>query len=225
MFAVAIDGPSGAGKSSIAKELARVLGFIYVDTGAIYRTVALYLVENKIQPDDSKSVSGALNYIHIEMKYENGNQVMKLNGRNVNDLIRSPEISRAASISSGLPEVRSFLLGIQRKLAEENNVIMDGRDIGTVVLPDAQLKIFLTASPEERAKRRAKQLEQKGIKIDFDSVLKEITERDERDSNRSAAPLKQAEDAALIDTSNMQFSEVVSKISSLINERRKTADV
>lgn len=206
-FSIAIDGPSGAGKSSLAKRLAAEFGFVYVDTGAIYRTVGLAAFRAGTDRKSEQAVAALLPELTIRMGYENGEQRMFLNGEDVSETIRLPEISLCASDVSALPVVRAFLLSMQRKAALENNVIMDGRDIGTVVLPEADLKIFLTASAEARAKRRFAELTAKGINENYEDVLREIIQRDEQDMNRAAAPLKQAEDAILADTTELSFEE------------------
>lgn len=207
-YSIAFDGPSGAGKSSLAKRVAAEFGFIYVDTGAIYRTVGLAAYRAGIDRKNESAVSALLPALDIKMGYnEAGEQRMYLNGEDVSAEIRMPEISICASDVAALPSVRAFLLELQRKMARENNVIMDGRDIGTVVLPNADLKVFLTASAEARAKRRFLELEAKGVKADFDEVLRDIIYRDEQDTNRATAPLKQAEDAILADTTELDFEE------------------
>lgn len=207
-YSIAFDGPSGAGKSSLAKRVAAEFGFIYVDTGAIYRTVGLAAYRAGIDRKNESAVSALLPALDIKMGYnEAGEQRMYLNGEDVSAEIRMPEISICASDVAALPAVRAFLLELQRKMARENNVIMDGRDIGTVVLPNADLKVFLTASAEARAKRRFLELEAKGVKADFDEVLRDIIYRDEQDTNRATAPLKQAEDAILADTTELDFEQ------------------
>lgn len=221
MFSVAIDGPAGAGKSSVAKAAAKELGFVYVDTGALYRTIALYLLNHGVDPCDPAAVEAALPGIEVGLEYGEEGQKMFLCGENVTGLIRTPEVSMATSHCSAIPVVRDFLLELQRKLARENNVLMDGRDIGTVVLPNAQLKVFLTASPEERAGRRVRQLREAGREADFDTILKDIIQRDYQDSHREAAPLKQAEDAVLLDTSDMTFEESVARLVNMVRERRQ----
>ena len=219
MFNIAIDGPAGAGKSSIAKAAAAKLKFIYVDTGALYRSIALFALKSDIDPADSKAVIELLPKIDLSLAFEDGTQKVILNGVDVSEDIRMPEVSASASKVSAIPEVRAFLFDIQQNLAKENNVLMDGRDIGTVVLPDADLKIFLTASPEERARRRLKQLADKGTIVDFDELLADINKRDYDDSHREIAPLKPAEDAVYLDTTEMTFDEVTEKIYSLAKER------
>ena len=209
---IAIDGPAGAGKSTIAKLVAKDLGFIYVDTGAMYRAMALYMINNNIDPGDSEKISATCQSADITIKHENGIQVVYLNGENVNSLIRTEAVGNMASASSVNGDVRKKLVELQQKLAETVDVVMDGRDIGTVVLPNADLKIFLTASSRVRAERRYLELKEKGTDCDLDTIEKEIIERDERDMNREIAPLKQAEDAILIDSSDMTIAEVVDKI-------------
>lgn len=207
-YAIAIDGPSGAGKSTIARAAAKRFGFIYVDTGAIYRTVGLAAYRGGVDRRDESAVEALLPQLGIAMRYTDaGEQHMYLNGEDVTALIRDPEISICASDVAALPAVRAFLMELQRRMARENSVIMDGRDIGTVVLPDAEVKIFLTASAEARARRRLLELEQKGMKQSFDEVLRDIEYRDEQDSHRTAAPLKKAEDAIVVDTSELSFAE------------------
>ena len=218
--AIAIDGPSGAGKSSLARRCAAAFGFVYVDTGAIYRTVGLAAFRRGTDRRDESAVAAILPELEIEMRYnEAGEQRMYLNGEDVSAEIRLPEISICASDVSALPVVRAFLMEMQRKMAREHDVIMDGRDIGTVVLPDAELKIFLTASAEARAERRLKELLGKGVDADFEEVLKDIRYRDEQDSNRAAAPLRAAEDAVLVDTTEIDFDASFEKLSSIIRER------
>jgi len=207
-YAIAIDGPSGAGKSTLAKALAKKLGILYVDTGAIYRTVGYYAFEKKVDPKDSAAVESLLPHIHVEMRYgEDGLQHMLLNGTDVTKEIRLPQISMYASHVSAIPAVRAFLMDMQRNMAKENSVIMDGRDIGTVVLPDAEIKIFLTASAEDRAQRRYLELQERGTPQDFDQLLEEIRQRDYNDSHRAAAPLRPAEDAVYLDTSGNTFEQ------------------
>ena len=217
---VAIDGPSGAGKSSIARRSAKALGFIYVDTGAIYRTVGLAVHRAEIGSRDIEKIKALLPTLDIALRYDDsGEQRMFLNGEDVSGAIRTPEISLYASDVSAFPEVRAYLMETQRRLARENDVIMDGRDIGTVVLPDAGLKIFLTASPEARAQRRLLELREKGQTAEYEDVLRDIRYRDHNDSSRAAAPLKQAEDALLLDTTNLDFEESCSAVEKMIRER------
>ena len=219
-YAIAIDGPSGAGKSSLARDCAAAFGFLYVDTGAIYRTVGLAAYRQGTDRRDEAAVAALLPQLDIRMAYNTeGEQRMLLNGEDVSEAIRTPEISICASDVSALPAVRAFLLEMQRRMARENNVIMDGRDIGTVVLPEAELKIFLTASAEARAERRVKQLEEKGLVCDYEEVLRDIRYRDEQDSHRVAAPLKAAEDAVLVDTTAFDRNESFALLCSLIRER------
>lgn len=221
MINVAIDGPVGAGKSTIAKECAKRLGFIYVDTGALYRTVGLYCKRNgiEISQENSGNIENAIKSgLKLEIKLENGTQLVFMNGENVSEEIRLPEVSMLASAVSAIPCVRSFLLDTQRKVAKENNVIMDGRDIGTVILPDAQVKIFITAKPEIRAKRRYDELIAKGIDAKFEDVLNDLNTRDYNDSHRAEAPLKQADDAVLLDTSDFDFEQSVCAVINLIEK-------
>ena len=218
-FDVAIDGPSGAGKSSLARRCAAELGFLYVDTGAIYRTVGLAALRRGIDRKDEQAVAAILPELEIRMGYENGEQRMFLNGEDVSGEIRLPEISMCASDVSAHAAVRDFLMEMQRKLARENCVIMDGRDIGTVVLPDAKLKIYLTASPEARAERRMKELQAKGLEQPFEEVLRDIIRRDEQDMNREVAPLRRAEDAVLVDTTDIGFDESFALLCTIIRQR------
>ncbi len=212
MIAVAIDGPAGAGKSTIAKTVAKRLGFIYVDTGALYRAIGLYCVQNGINTKDAEAVEAILSKITVELKYFNGEQAVILLGENVSSFIRTEEVSMAASNVSAIPAVRAFLLDMQRNMAKENNVIMDGRDIATVVLPFAKVKIFLTASPEIRARRRVDQLLEKGIVEDYDKVLAEVNERDYNDSHREIAPLKPSEESVIIDTTDLTLEESIESV-------------
>ena len=216
---IAIDGPSGAGKSTLSRKLAKSLGFLYVDTGALYRAVGLYIYENGILPDDEGSVVKALDNVKVELKYADGEQAVILNGKNVSDDIRKHEISEYASKVSVLPEVRKFLFDTQRSIAKRNNVIMDGRDIGTVVLSDAQIKIYLTATAEDRAKRRFNELKERGQNVNFEQIYHDVIERDERDINREIAPLRQADDALLVDTTGFSFEKSYNKLLSIIKER------
>ncbi len=219
-YSIAIDGPSGAGKSSMAKILAEKYGFIYVDTGAIYRTVGLAAHRKEIPCKDEEKVAKLLPELDIEMKYnESGEQRMYLDGEDVSSEIRLPEISICASDVSSLPAVRAYLLEMQRSMAKTNSVVMDGRDIGTVVLPDADLKIFLTASSEARAQRRLLQLKEKGIDSKFEDVLKDIEYRDKQDSGRDVAPLRPAEDSVMVDTSDLGFEETIALLSSIVEEK------
>ena len=225
-FAIAIDGPSGAGKSSLARKLAQEFSFIYVDTGAIYRTLALAAIRENIDRKNEAALMELLPRLDIHMGYnESGEQRMYLNGEDVSELIRTPEVSVGASDVSAHGKVREYLLEMQRKLAGENDVIMDGRDIGTVVLPDAGLKIFLTASSEARAERRLKELLAKGMNVTFEEVLKDIAYRDAQDTARAAAPLKKAEDAVLVDTSDIDFQESFELLKSIVSEKLLTNEV
>ncbi|MGN0664890.1 MAG: (d)CMP kinase [Huintestinicola sp.] len=218
---IAIDGPAGAGKSTIARRAAAEMGYIYVDTGALYRSVAYYCVSKGADPKNSAEITALLPEICPELRFIDGVQHVFVNGEDVSGMIRTPEVSMAASAVSAIPEVRSFLFGLQKKIAAENSVIMDGRDIGTVVLPDADLKIFLTASPEARADRRYAELSGKPGCPPYEQVLAEIIERDRNDSTRSTAPLKQADDAVLCDTTSMTLEQSIDAVLSLI---RKTAE-
>ena len=219
-ISVAIDGPSGAGKSTLARKAASILGYLYVDTGAIYRTVALSAVRGGIDPKDAAALIPTLAGLDIRLEYAaDGLQHMYLNGEDVSEAIRVHEISQHASTVSAIPEVRAFLLELQRELARKNNVIMDGRDIGTVVLPEAQVKIFLTATPESRARRRHLELLQRGQDTDFDTVLKDIVKRDEQDTNRPIAPLRQAKDAVLLDTTALNLEQSLQAMLDIIKEK------
>lgn len=219
-YAVAVDGPSGAGKSTLAKAVARELHIMYVDTGAIYRVIGVAAQRRGIEPKDEAAVVAMLPELDIGLKHgADGLQRMYLNGEDVTDTIRLPEISMYASAVSALPPVRAYLLEMQRKFAREQSVIMDGRDIGTVVLPDAEVKIFLTASSAVRAKRRCLELEQRGTPKPYDEVLAEIEQRDYNDSHRAIAPLKQAEDAALVDTSELDFEQSKALMLKTIREK------
>lgn len=211
-YSIAIDGPAGAGKSTIAKKIAKQLGFIYVDTGAMYRAMALHILRKEISADDSAAISRACEDADITIIYENGEQVVLLNGENVNGLIRTEEVGNMASASSVNGDVRKKLVSLQQKLAKTADVIMDGRDIGTCVLPDANVKVYLTASSAVRAKRRFDELTAKGVMCDLDTIEKDIIERDERDMNREISPLKRADDAILLDSSDLSIDEVVEKI-------------
>ena len=217
MASIAIDGPAGAGKSTIAKLVAKKLGYIYVDTGAMYRAIAYELVRKNVDIEDEKALSDACSKMKIAIKYENGVQQVYMNGENVTPYLRNEETGDMASKSSAKAPVRAALLDIQRNMAVEYNVVMDGRDIGTNVLPNAETKIYLTASADERANRRYKELIEKGESADYDKIKADIIERDERDMNRDIAPLKQADDAVLIDSSNMSIEEVVSAILNEVN--------
>lgn len=213
---IAIDGPAGAGKSSIAKAVSAQLGYIYVDTGALYRTIALFVNENNI-PDEE--IEKNLKKADVSLKFIDGTQRVFLGDRDVSELIRTPEISMAASRTSAIPAVRAHLLELQKKIARENNILMDGRDIGTVILPDADVKIFLTASAEERANRRYRELSEKPDCPSYEEILKDIIQRDYNDSHRETAPLKQAEDAILVDTTGMNLEESSAEIIRIIHEK------
>lgn len=219
MFSVAIDGPSGAGKSSVSKTAANQLGFIHVDTGALYRALAFTAIKNNVNIDDEISLKKLLNSTNVEISFINNEQAVLVNGEDVSGEIRSEEVSIGASNISKYPIVREFLLGLQRELAEKNNVIMDGRDIGTVVLPNADVKIFLTASPEKRAERRYTQLLEKGVKMEYNVILEDIIKRDYQDSHREIAPLKPSGDSILLDTSDMSFDESVDAIKKVIEAK------
>jgi len=219
-FSIAIDGPAGAGKSTIAKQIARRLGFIYVDTGAMYRAMALYFLRRQIDASDNENIEKHCDGINITIEYMDGEQIVLLNGENVNGLIRTEEVGNMASAVSVNKTVRLKLVELQRQLARKNNVIMDGRDIGTYVLPDADLKIYLTASSKVRAMRRYKELKEKGIEADITIIEQDIIERDRRDMNREFAPLRQAEDAIYLDSSDMAIDEVVDYIIGLYNNKK-----
>ena len=218
-FNIAIDGPAGAGKSTAAKLAAKELGFIYVDTGAMYRTIALYLLRNRTDIEDETALQAALEEIDVRISYDEGVQHMILNQEDISGLIRTPEVSEMASRSSARPAVRKKLLDLQRQLAAREDVLMDGRDIGTAILPNADLKIFLTASVEERARRRFLEMKEKGETCSEEEIRREIEERDYRDMHREISPLVQAEDAVLLDTSDMSLEQVVEKITALAKER------
>jgi len=213
---IAIDGPAGAGKSTIAKMVSAEMGYIYVDTGAMYRAVALYITENNISDEN---IENALKNADVSLRFADGVQRVYLGDRDVSELIRTPEISMAASRTSAIPAVRARLFDLQQKLARENNIIMDGRDIGTVVLPNADVKIFLTASAEERANRRYKELSEKPDCPSYEEILRDINERDYQDMHRETAPLRQAEDAVLVDTTELTLEQSAAKITEIIKER------
>ncbi|MBR6314529.1 MAG: (d)CMP kinase [Clostridia bacterium] len=219
MINVAIDGPAGAGKSTISRRAAASLGFIYIDTGALYRTVGLHALRLGADTKDAAAVAATLtDELHVELRFVGGEQRMFLNGEDVSDAIRTPEASLAASAVSAVPAVRAYLFDLQKQLAHENDCIMDGRDIGTVVLPDAQVKIFLTASPEARAQRRYEELIEKGMDVTFDDVLADMKQRDYNDSHRAIAPLKPADDAILLDTSGNTLEQSVELVTRTIRE-------
>ena len=222
MIRIAIDGPGGAGKSSVAKAVSKALGIIYVDTGALYRNIGLFMLDNGIDPSDAESVVPALEQINIELKFDSGKQIILLNGIDRGDEIRTPEASMAASNVSAIPAVRTFLLDMQKSIAKKNSLIMDGRDIGTVILPDAEVKIFLTASPKARAERRYKELISKGKDVTLKQVYDEMVQRDKNDSTREVAPCVKAKDAVLVDNSKLTEAQTVDKIISIV--RKKTKD-
>ena len=219
MIQIAIDGPSGAGKSTVAKSLAKKMGIVYVDTGALYRTIGYYVRSRNVDPKDASAVEALLPQISIELCYENGTQIVRLNGENLGDKIRTPEMSMYASAVSAIPAVRTFLLDTQRDIARKNSVIMDGRDIGTVILPNADVKIFLSASDECRAQRRCDELLAKGIKTTVEEVLADMKQRDENDRNRTVAPAVAAPDAVPFDNSWMTPDECTDAIYCLVVER------
>ncbi len=216
---VAIDGPAGAGKSTVSRAAAKAVGYIYVDTGALYRAVGVNALRNGIDTKDKPAVAATLADISVDLVFENGEQKVLLNGEDVSTEIRTPPASMAASDVSAVPEVRAFLFDLQRDIAARNNCIMDGRDIGTVVLPDAKVKIFLTASPEERAMRRYKELIEKGNDVNYEEVLEDLVQRDYNDSHREIAPLKPAEDGVILDTTGMSLEESVNAIIEIIKEK------
>ena len=219
---IAIDGPAGAGKSTIAKAAAKKFGFIYVDTGALYRSIAYYAINHGADTQNAEQVIAMLSDITPELKYIDGVQHVFVNGEDVSDKIRTPEVSMGASNVSAIPAVRDFLFELQRKIARENNVVMDGRDIGTVVLPDAELKIYLTASAEERARRRHAELTEKGENVSFEEVLADVNQRDYNDMNREIAPLKQAADAVLCDTTEVDLQGAIDMLCGIIEDKTGT---
>lgn len=216
---IAIDGPSGAGKSTLARKLAAKLNFIYVDTGAMYRTIGLYIYRKDIDPKDAEKVASVLPEIKVELSFVDGEQRVYLNGKDVSAEIRLHEVSQYASLTSAIPAVRAYLFDMQQALAAENNVIMDGRDIGTVVLPNAEVKIFLTAQPEVRAQRRYNELLERGQEVDFDQILADVIRRDEQDMNRPVAPLKPADDSIILDTSEYSFDQSLELLYNTVKER------
>ena len=217
--AIALDGPAGAGKSSIAKKAAKALDFIYVDTGALYRTIGLAASRKNVEPKPSKEVEELLDKINVDLTFNSlGEQVVLLDGEDVSGEIRTPEASMMASKISAVPAVRAYLLDLQRNMAKTHNVIMDGRDIGTVVLPNAKVKIFLTASPEARAQRRNKELCEKGMDVKYEDVLNDVIQRDYNDTHRDVAPLKPADGCVIVDTTELDFEQSVDKIISVIKE-------
>ena len=217
-YNIAIDGPAGAGKSTIAKKLAKELGYVYVDTGAMYRAIAYYFLQNQVDVNDEEAIASACPNVNVTIAYQDGEQQVLLNGENVNGVIRKEEVGKTASTTSVYPVVRAKLMDLQHELATKENVIMDGRDIGTVVLPNADVKIFLTASSKFRAKRRYDELTEKGVECDFDEIEKDIIDRDYRDMHRETAPLKQAEDAILLDSSELDIDGVVNRMKEIIKE-------
>lgn len=219
MIAVAIDGPAGAGKSTIARRAAKEIGFIYVDTGALYRTIGLFMLEHGIDTADEQAVCKQLEHVRVSLAFQNGEQRVILCDKDVSDQIRTAEVSMAASAVSAIPKVREFLFDLQKDIAARNNVVMDGRDIGTVVLPDAKIKIFLTASPEERAKRRYDEMLSKGMEAEYSEVLADLKTRDYNDSHRAIAPLVPAKDAVLVDTTGNTLEQSVSRLIRIIKER------
>ena len=219
MISIAIDGPAGAGKSSISKGISKRLGYIYVDTGALYRATAYTLNKNGTKPKNDTALESALKNVEVDIKFIDNEQHVYVNGEDVSDKIRTPEVSMLASSYSALPAVRAFLLGLQRGLAKKHNVIMDGRDIGTVVLPDASLKIYLTAKAENRAERRYKELVEKGVKADYNEVLADIKQRDYNDMHRDVAPLKQADDAVLVDNTGNNLEQSIEQMLEVIKQK------
>jgi cytidylate kinase len=219
MIKIAIDGPSGAGKSTVAKALAAKMGIVYVDTGALYRTVGYAAVSAGISTKDAAAIEALLPSIKVDVRYENGTQCVYLNGENLGDKIRRPDISMAASDVSAIPAVRAFLLDTQRDIAKRNSVVMDGRDIGTVILPDAEVKIFMVASPEARAERRTRELAEKGIAANYEDVLREMKERDAQDSGRAIAPAIPAPDAVHLDNSGMTIEQSVEAVIAIIKQK------
>ena len=219
MVSVAIDGPAGAGKSTLARRLAAELGYIYVDTGAMFRTIGLYALRAGKDPKDNEAVNALLPEISLKFAFIEGEQHIYLNGEDVSTAIRTEEVGMAASAVGANPEVRAFLLGMQRDMAKTQDVLMDGRDIGTVVLPDATVKIFLTASPEACATRRWKEYQQKGVEVSYEEVLADVRQRDYQDTHRAAAPLRQADDAQLLDTSEMNFEQSLKAMKKMIVEK------
>ena len=226
MIRIAIDGPGGAGKSSLAKEVAKRLEIVYVDTGALYRTVGVYMLNNNVDVKNSEAVSSYLKDIKIEMKFIGGKQIILLNGKEVGDEIRTPEASMAASSVSAIGNVRNFLLKTQRDIADTCSVIMDGRDIGTVILPFAEVKIFLTAKPEARARRRYEELKAKGLNVEYAQVFEEMMQRDKNDSTRDIAPCVPAEDAVILDNSDLDHMQTADAVISIINNvKEKISEV
>ena len=224
IYNIAIDGPAGAGKSTIARRVAKELSFIYVDTGAMYRAMALYLLRREVNRDDTEQIGNICQDADISIEYQNGEQIVLLNGENVNSYLRTEEVGNMASVSSAVPRVREKLLSLQRKLAKDMSVVMDGRDIGTTILPDADVKIYLTASSLTRAKRRYLELQEKGTVCNLDEIQKDIEERDQRDMNREISPLRQAEDAVLVDSSELTIQQVVDRILQIFRSKTTGED-
>ena len=224
IYNIAIDGPAGAGKSTIARRVAKELSFIYVDTGAMYRAMALYLLRREVNRDDTEQIGNICQDAEISIEYQNGEQIVLLNGENVNSYLRTEEVGNMASVSSAVPRVREKLLSLQRKLAGDMSVVMDGRDIGTTILPGADVKIYLTASSLTRAKRRYLELQEKGTVCNLDEIQKDIEERDQRDMNREISPLRQAEDAVLVDSSDLTIQQVVDRILQIFRSKTTGED-
>ena len=224
IYNIAIDGPAGAGKSTIARRVAKELSFIYVDTGAMYRAMALYLLRKEVNRDDTEQIGNICQDAEISIEYQNGEQIVLLNGENVNSYLRTEEVGNIASVSSAVPRVREKLLSLQRKLAKDMSVVMDGRDIGTTILPDADVKIYLTASSLTRAKRRYLELQEKGTVCNLDDIQKDIEERDQRDMNREISPLRQAKDAVLVDSSDLTIQQVVDRILQIFRSKTTGED-
>ena len=224
IYNIAIDGPAGAGKSTIARRVAKELSFIYVDTGAMYRAMALYLLRKEVNKDDTEQIGNICQDAEISIEYQNGEQIVLLNDENVNSYLRTEEVGNMASVSSAVPRVREKLLSLQRKLAGDMSVVMDGRDIGTTILPDADVKIYLTASSLTRAKRRYLELQEKGTVCNLDDIQKDIEERDQRDMNREISPLRQAKDAVLVDSSDLTIQQVVDRILQIFRSKTTGED-
>ena len=224
IYNIAIDGPAGAGKSTIARRVAKELSFIYVDTGAMYRAMALYLLRKEVNRDDTEQIGNICQDAEISIEYQNGEQIVLLNGENVNSYLRTEEVGNMASVSSAVPRVREKLLSLQRKLAKDMSVVMDGRDIGTTILPDADVKIYLTASSLTRARRRYLELQEKGTVCNLDDIQKDIEERDQRDMNREISPLRLAKDAVLVDSSDLTIQQVVDRILQIFRSKTTGED-